>query len=500
MKPPLFITLLLMVMSGAVFAQGLTFDDKAYTNVPQKKSALVSTSATLPTSVDLSIYTPSVIDQGELSTCVGVSTTYYMRTMLEANRLGITNKDSIDKIRFSPSFVYNVIKDHTDSTCSEGSYIEDALRYMKKSGAVSFTDQGYPWCDANKKLNPHPDSRILDYIRIFSLAKRDENIVISTKKALSEGVPVIVGIQTTPSIDDLGFWKTLWIRILRFFYIDSKDKLGLWQPEKSKSLRGGHAICLVGYDDDTLRFGDGAFKAVNSKGKDYGDGGYFWIRYKDYINHAKYGFQAYVRPKNDTAKVMLKADISIDFATFISGTDVPFDHHTISNTTATDSIQEQLVAYSLRNPQQTGTQYKFNINVDRQSYLYVLGASNALPNSIDKLFPIDFISPIIGTNTKVVLPSEDLNYQLAEPTGTELWLFLLSETELDIDQYIIEIKKGKGDFTNRIIETFGISLVPYNQVSYNTKKIGFELKGKHEGHIVPLLISLNHIKRKRFGF
>lgn len=49
-----------------------------------------------------------------------------------------------------------------------------------------------------------------------------------------------------------------------------------------------HGVCIVGWDDDYNRdnfgdrpAGDGAFLVRNSWGKDWGDGGYFWVSYYD---------------------------------------------------------------------------------------------------------------------------------------------------------------------------------------------------------------------------
>jgi hypothetical protein len=47
----------------------------------------------------------------------------------------------------------------------------------------------------------------------------------------------------------------------------------------SQNDRVGHAIALVGYDDD--KFGTGALKFINSWGEDWAENGFSWIRYSD---------------------------------------------------------------------------------------------------------------------------------------------------------------------------------------------------------------------------
>ncbi|MFN8354875.1 MAG: C1 family peptidase [Spirosomataceae bacterium] len=482
----------LLLCSIMAQAQGLRLNDNSYEHIPQKKSNLTVSSKGLPSQVDLSAYVPSVINQGPLGTCVGVSTTYYMRTMLEAMRLGITNKKSIDSLRFSPSYIYNIIKDKSDVSCKMGSEIQDALAYMKTQGVARFAEQGYPYCAANKSLKLTEDSKILDYVKLFDLLDEGNNVakVKATQKALAEGSPVVVGVQTTPSLHDLqelSFWRRLWLQILHFLGIDTDAETSLWKPEKSSRLGNGHAMCVVGYDSS--RFG-GAFRVVNSYGTAWGDDGYFWIRFTDYQDYAKYGFQSYVRAANDTAQVLLSGDVSISIADTYKGTEPPFTRQLLGRQ---GRNSDTLVAYSLNDPQQTCTPFKFSSNVDKQTYLYVIGGNTAV-SSIDTLFPGDpSISPIVGANTKIILPSEGDNYILFGDAGTEYWLFLFSERPLAMQAYVQKMMQRSGSFASRVLFAFGDELIPYEQVNYKDKKMGFELKGTHKGHIVPLMISLKHI-------
>jgi hypothetical protein len=63
-------------------------------------------------------------------------------------------------------------------------------------------------------------------------------------------------------------------------------------PDPSEQLQGGHAVCLVGYDDAKVikrangTFSTGAFLVRNSWGASWGLGGYFWMAY-DYVGDTK---------------------------------------------------------------------------------------------------------------------------------------------------------------------------------------------------------------------
>ena len=60
-----------------------------------------------------------------------------------------------------------------------------------------------------------------------------------------------------------------------------------------RGMDGRHAVTIVGYDDNMY---GGSFKVLNSYGYDWGDKGYFWMTYKDFVNQ---GDVAYVILKED---------------------------------------------------------------------------------------------------------------------------------------------------------------------------------------------------------
>ncbi|WP_373514007.1 C1 family peptidase, partial [Persicitalea sp.] len=469
-----------------VYAQGLKFDDTTYEKLPQKYSARTTGSGELPVRIDLSPYTPSVMSQGKLGTCMGFSSAYYARTILEAVSRGITDRAQIDALRFSPSFLYNAIKDSTDFGCVKGSLIDSALAFMRDNGVATFADQDYPYCGKNNLSLVKSESRIMDYIRLFGLLET-ENAVLATKKALSEMTPVIIGIQTTPSPQELGFWGKIWRWIVRF--LGGGDDTGLWKPTKSNKRGTGHAVCVVGYDDTQF---EGAFKIVNSWGKSWGEDGYFWVTYPDFAEFTKYGYQAYLPIAPDSAGVTMAGTVSVQSATFVTDNEVPYVRSVEGKTNQGSENQEGMVAYTLRDAQRTGSSFKFVAEVDRLAYVYVV-AADASELRTEILFPVsDKISPIIGANTQMLLPSQDLLYTLVGEPGIQYWLFLFSEKELDIEKYVFDMNEAQGDFTNRVLTAFGEELVPYEKVEYDDRKVNFTLRGQHEGHIVPLLISLKH--------
>ncbi len=197
MKVLTFIFVCCVTVNTTLFAQlGWKENEESYNKVP-KKTLQSLNELKLPKKIDMSKYCPSVMNQGDLGTCVGVSTAYYMRTMLKAISRNITNKDSIDALSFSPSYIYNAIKDSNDKNCKNGTEFEKAFEFLKTKGVPTLEQQDYPNCDNNESVAINPESKILDYIRLFSLTEREENIVLTTKKALAENTPVVMGMIIT---------------------------------------------------------------------------------------------------------------------------------------------------------------------------------------------------------------------------------------------------------------------------------------------------------------
>lgn len=476
---------LCLLLPACLQAQGIRNDDTKYQNLPQKRSALAISK--LPPRIDLSAYAPSVINQGENGTCVAVSVGYYMRTLLEAQKRGITDKKAIDALRFSPSYLYNHVKDAGDANCTGGLDISDALEYIKQNGLPSLSAAPFPNCQSPVALNASPDSRILDYVRLFGLLDAPQAKTLAVKKALSERSPVVVGMQTTPSIKNLALRNSLASRAEAFLpWVNSgrqsaaSTNFTRWQPALSPSLSIGHAMCVVGYDD--TMFGKGAFKLINSWGSNWGDKGYFWITYDDFNQYAKYGYQAYLQPAGGQSPIILSADITISLATFVTGTEEAVER----SPTGT-----KLVAYTVVKPQRTGTPFTFSAALSNQEYLYLITA-NATDSVAIKLFPEKGFSPLIGPNTKMALPKDGL-LRLAGNTGLEYWLFLFSETPIDVDGYVKKMNEQKGPFPDRVIAAFGSALTPYQQINYKEKKMGFFLTNQNRGRIVPLLVGMNHV-------
>lgn len=96
---------------------------------------------------------------------------------------------------------------------------------------------------------------------------------------------------------DMGFmyWDNAFYNAANFSY---------YNPTGDTGNGGGHAICIVGWDDSFSKSnfvqtppGDGAFLMRNSWGVNWGDKGYFWMSYYDVTQS---DFQVFLKPESAT--------------------------------------------------------------------------------------------------------------------------------------------------------------------------------------------------------
>lgn len=226
----------------------------------------------LPESANLQKFAPGVGNQGQQGSCVAWSSAYAARSILESTRTGQIG----DNVRFSPSFLYNQI----GLDACQGSYIERAMEYMTKQGSVPYNAFPYNEHDCSSQPDQQLVQQASQYkMRGFNrLTVGDRNDVIdlnAIKQNLSQGAPVAIGMMVGQS-----FMQNMM----------GKD---LWQPEagdKSMQGFGGHAMCVVGYDDK--KYG-GSFLLMNSWGPEWGTNGFAWVQYPvfKYFVREAYGLE-----------------------------------------------------------------------------------------------------------------------------------------------------------------------------------------------------------------
>lgn len=226
---------------------------------PEEYAELLSADASrhaedLPPSVDLSANFPIPGNQGTQQSCVGWATAYALKSYQEKLEIGWALNTS--NHLFSPAFVYNQINGGQD----RGSTIVGALDLIINQGVATLATM--PYHEGDYLTQPSNEAR-REAEKFRGAERRRVNRVIDAKGYLAEGIPSVMGMQTCDAFHHLRGSNTVY------------NAFGGHDC-------GGHAVTVVGYDDN--RFG-GAFKVINSWGTGWGDGGYFWLPY-DFVPYA----------------------------------------------------------------------------------------------------------------------------------------------------------------------------------------------------------------------
>ncbi len=475
--------------------QGFIADERAYDELRKKQRNQAVQQ--LPARIDLSMYAPPVLNQGDKGNCVAISIGYYMCSIMGAVRWNLNDKDRILKQSLSPFYLYSAVKSPNDNNCTYGIDPGQALEYLKQSGLPHFSAFPNPDFCTNTDERMY-SSRIQDYVKLFNITDQKADKVVAVKQTLAERSPVVVGIQTTSSLQELSFTRTLLPRVQASVWQliesysgatgtadKSRSKLDMsWKPYRANTLAFGHAICVVGYDDNKLGKGKGAFKLVNSWGSSWGEGGYFWMSYETFGKFAKYGYQAYL-DKNDSS-VRLDTDLTIAIGVSRSQPSLRL----IPSDTG-------LVTYMLSKPLPTGTKFKFRVDTKTKTYIHVITANES--NGTVVLQAVGSNKPtLIAPASQIYFPSEQKYLTLEGRPGLEYMLFLFSDYYKgeEINQYVQAMNDLKGSFPERVKQVFGEMLISNRRIQYKPKKMGFFLARTNQvsGMYVPLLVSLKHVR------
>jgi len=402
----------------------------------------------LPESANLQKYAPSVGNQGRQGSCVAWSSAYAARTILESARSGQPG----DNVKFSPSFLYNQI----GLDGCEGSYIERAMEFMTKQGSVPY--ESFPYNDRDCSNQPGPDlvQRASQFkMRGFNrLTRGDRTDVIdlnAIKQNLSQGAPVAIGMLVGQSFMQEMMGKDLWV--------PSGD-------DNSMQGFGGHAMCVVGYDD--AKYG-GSFLLMNSWGPEWGHNGFAWVRYGDFKHFVReaYGLEPMQRvgaAANQSFECeigLMQVDNSDQKKTVTKGY-IPLrtngDNKFINTT-----------------PLKKGSKFKIEIRNNTECYIYVFGKDT--DGSSYTLFPYPVkedpaktkYSPFCGIAGYRLFP-RDKSLTLDSIGNRDMMAVVVSKKPLNWYQLNQQVSQNpQQDYATRLNSALGSQLL---------KNIRFQSNGK----------------------
>lgn len=529
-----------VIISTNLFAQlhgtGANFDPITIAETPQKIKLSTRSFRGLTPAFSLEQYCPTPADQGKHGTCVAFANAYGVATILYAKTHNITNKNLINKYAFSATYLYEQIKTPSDNDCQNGSDPINALVKMMHGGDAFLTTVpyqcGYSITDAAKV--EAAAYKIKDAAILFAapgmmegdkyVLPKDE-IIATTKKALQDGYPVSTGWHLPES----------------FFYV--KD--AVWNTTGNDQLsdwkHNGHAMAVVGYDDN--KYG-GAFRVMNSWGKGWADGGFVWVKYDDFAKWCVLAMEVFpdlltpapseVQPKPEPKpvptpqpkpepqpipkpepkpvpvenKFVLSGDIEFKLST---GEDMPVNKTSTRNLQVDDdkpAAKEDLVAYTMQNSYTSGTRFKFYLNIDHEAFVYAFATD--LKGKVNLILPFDdMISTHVGANSSIAFPSDTKSIKLDENKGTDYLLILYSAEKLDAKQIAAGMNNMDGALSAKIKTALGDKLMNKSIIKYSTDKVGFSVNGIATrnltvdndkdnnitytgGTVVPLMVEIKH--------
>ncbi len=224
----------------------------------------------LPKKFDAGKKVKMVFDQGQYSSCTGHATASCVMRFL-AN----TKQKVFVCSRSFPYYNGRLVSElqgdlEVNTKTDNGAYLNCVLESIIKYGICDQSVCGYGK-DAN--IFDKPSAKAYKYAESLSdiRYKRVSNSLHDIKSAIAENNCIVAGITLYESC-----------------YSDKTTKTGIFDFPNGDSIIGGHAICIVAYDDDTR-----LFKFVNSWGDSWGDKGYGYLPYS-YLEYNNLAFDLFV--------------------------------------------------------------------------------------------------------------------------------------------------------------------------------------------------------------
>ncbi len=427
----------------------------------------------VPGRVSLAQFAPRRLSQGRQGSCTAWATAYAASTILRA----ASTKENPDAIAFSPSFVYNQI---TRGNCT-GTHIGKTLEKIEREGLVGL--QEFPYTDRSCGRLPDGAERqraAQNRIRGFNrLTMKEDDYKVdlaAIKQNISQGAPVVIGMAVGGSFYDM-VGKKFWKPTKRDYAALQNGLSGNIVDDGGGGSFGGHAMCVIGYDDNLE---GGAFQIMNSWGEDWGDRGNFWMRYQDFSYFAN-GFSGEAYGLYPVPEKNREYDFEAAIALYENQTKayIPFAGKTGN-------------VFVTRGTIKAGTKFKVAVKNAVACYTYVIGQETDGTSYV--LFPYtDKHSPYCGIVGARLFP-KDYSLQLDDKGAKDVMAVIFTKEPLDYKAVNDKISKSrKPDYTGKIAEALGNSQVAAPAFALDGGKISFKAKSQGK-NAVAVVFEINKAK------
>jgi C1A family cysteine protease len=411
--------------SSMSLATGAEFDKAKYSATEIYEPLANNKSNPLPESVSLLKYAPTRGNQGQQGSCVAWASAYAARSIMQARESG----QDPNSLIFSPSFLYNQI---ALDGC-QGSYLPEALKVMENKGLASIKDMPYTDNDCSAKpttfqLQSASAHKIEGYQRLTGGRQgEDANKVnmLALKQNIAQGAPVVIGMMVGGSF--------------------MQDMMGKeqWVPSDSDyDMRGfgGHAMCVIGYDDYKFARNMGGFQIMNSWGMEWGKAGVAWVSYDDFEHFAREAYGIY--PMGDASAPQtnqLQAQLAVVLND--NGQRVAISQLDANNYTTVQNLTK-------------GAGFKLEITNNIPCHAYIFGMET--DGTSYTLFPYTAKhSPYFGITGSRLFPRDHSFF--ADDVGTTDYFAIVISTEpLDYDAFVQKLSSASGStYAEKLEKTLG---------------------------------------------
>lgn len=392
------------------FSLGTLFDEQKYSETEIFEPLADNVRNPLPEAVSLLKYAPPRLNQGQQGSCVAWASAYGARSILESRESG----KSPESCRFSPSFLYNQI---ALEGC-QGAYLPEAMKVMKGTGLAPYEDMPYTDNDCSSQpgqmqIRKASDFKIDGYQRLTRGDDPKSVDMLAIKQNLAQGAPVVIGMMVGGT------------------FMQGMLGQDIWLPEEgdySMPGFGGHAMCVIGYDDYKFAQNMGGFQIMNSWGPEWGNKGVGWVSYSDFDFFVKEAYGLYPMGAADAPTTsVLQAKLGI----VLNESDENIAFEKVSNT-----------LHKTSRKMTTGEKFKLQFTNNIPCHVYVFGQET--DGSSYVLFPYtEKHSPFCGITGTRLFPKDHSLFP--DDKGKEdFFAVVISKTPLDYADFNQKLSKAPG--------------------------------------------------------
>ena len=396
----------------------------------------------LPSYISLERFAPPRQNQGEQGSCVAWSSAYAAQTILMSAYRG----QQPAQTAFSPAYMYNQI----GLNGCQGSYLIRGMQFLQQKGGVPYN--AFPYDETNCSRNPGSSmdamaaaNRITGFNRLTTSEEPSGINLRAIKEHLAQGAPVVIGAMVGGS------------------FLEGMMGQKVWQPTQrdySQVGFGGHAMCVIGYDD---KLAGGSFQIMNSWGPEWGQNGIGWMRYGDFREFVREAYGVNPLPKQGAA---LNQPFDCEVGLVMVNAQAKPTGYMPLKSAGSNVFTSSTVPRGMR--------FKMEVKNSTECYVYVFGQET--DGSSYTLFPYPLASnpsqtaytAYCGITGYRLFPKD--KSMMPDSVGTKDYMaVVVSKTELPWYQLNQKISQNRGNYAQSVSN----ALQPYNtrriSVSSSTK-------------------------------